>query len=160
MGKMSEKGALLSMWHRLSGTAAGRWLFSRLICWKAPYFATIRPRFLALQPGRCELTISIRRAVLNHIGTVHAIAMCNMAELAAGMAMEVTIPNSLRWIPKGMSVEYLHKATTNLQATAIVEEPVQWGETMELSVPVQVADATGSLVFKATVRMWVTAKNR
>ena len=146
------------MWRRLSKTAAGRWLFSALVCWKAPYFATIRPRFRLLEPGRCELGISRRRAVLNHIGTVHAIAMCNMAELAAGMATEVTIPRSHRWIPKGMTVEYLKKATTDLQATAIVESPSQWSAATELPVPVQVVDDRGTLVFQAVVRMWITAK--
>jgi acyl-coenzyme A thioesterase PaaI-like protein len=160
MSRNSGSGELLLMWRRLSGIAAGRWLFSRLLCWKAPYFATIRPRFRVLEPGRCELGIAKRRAVLNHIGTVHAIAMCNMAELAAGTATDVSIPNSHRWIPKGMTVEYLHKATTDLQATAIVELPAQWSSAAEVPVPVQVVDAMGVMVFRATVRMWVTAKNR
>ena len=157
---MSETSPLLSMWRRLAGTAAGRWLFSRIVCWKAPYFATIWPRFILLEPGRCELGISKRRAVLNHIGTVHAIAMCNMAELAAGTAIEVTIPHSHRWIPKGMSVEYLQKATTDLRATAIVEAPAQWSASIELPVAVQIVDAAGSLVFQAAVRMWITARYR
>ena len=156
---MSARSPLLSMWRRLSGNAVGRWLFSSLVCWKAPFFATIRPRFTLLEPGRCELWIAKRRAVLNHMGTVHAIAMCNMAELAAGTATEVTLPNSFRWIPKGMSVDYLHKAATNLHATATVTAPTQWVEATELPVPVQVADAAGLMVFQATVRMWITARN-
>lgn len=151
---------LLVLWQRLSKTSAGRWLFSRLICWKAPYFATIRPRFERLEPGRCELKVVKRRAVLNHIGTVHAIAMCNMAELAAGTATEVTIPTPYRWIPKGMTVEYLHKATSDLYATAIVAltEPASVG--IELPVPVEIVDKTGVVVFRASVRMWVSPKTR
>ena len=115
---------------------------------------------MVLEPGRCELRISRRRAVLNHVGTVHAIAMCNMAELAAGMATEVTIPTSLRWTPKGMNVEYLRKATTNLKAKAIVAAPARWNAATDLLVPVQVTDATGSLVVQASVRMWITAGKR
>jgi acyl-coenzyme A thioesterase PaaI-like protein len=157
---MSATSPLLSMWRRLSRTALGRWLFSWLVCWKAPYFATIKPRFTILEPGRCELWIPMRRTVLNHIGTVHAIAMCNMAELAAGTATEVTIPASLRWIPKGMSVEYLQKATTNLVATAIVDTPAQWASAAELPVTVKVMDAAGSVVFRATIRMWISARSR
>jgi acyl-coenzyme A thioesterase PaaI-like protein len=157
---MSEKSPLLAMWRRLYGTAVGRWLFSSLVCWKAPYFATIRPRFGVLEPGRCELSMAKRRAVLNHIGTVHAIAMCNMVELAAGTATEVTIPGSLRWIPQGMNVEYLRKATTSLLATAIIEPPAPWQAAAELPVQVQVTDAAGTLVLQATVRMWISAKSR
>jgi hypothetical protein len=32
-----------------------------------------------------------------------------MAELAGGTMTEVTVPTSHRWIPKGMTVEYLKK---------------------------------------------------
>src|SRR3546814_8551637 len=41
--------------------------------------------------------------------SVHAIALCNAAELAGGMMTEVSIPSGARWIPKGMTVEYLAK---------------------------------------------------
>ncbi len=98
--------------------------------------------------------------MLNHIGTVHAIAMCNRAELAAGTATEATISDFHRWIAKGMSVEYLHKATTGLYATAIVAAPAKWDAAAELPVPVTVTDAAGSIVFRATGRMWITVENR
>ena len=41
------------------------------------------------------MSLRKRRAVLNHIGTVHAIAMANLCELACGMLMEVTIPTTM-----------------------------------------------------------------
>ena len=59
---------------------------------RAPYFGTIRPSFLDLQPKLCRVAMKKRRAVENHIGTVHALAMGNLCELAAGMCTEVTIP--------------------------------------------------------------------
>lgn len=149
---------MIRLWERLSRTALGRWLFARLVCWKAPYFSTIRPRFERLEAGRCELSIPMRRAVLNHIGTVHAIAMCNMAELAAGCATEATLPVSHRWIPKGMSVDYLLKADTSLRAIATVELPGDLGAAQEMAVPVRVVNTAGQLVFQATVRMWVSPK--
>src|SRR5579885_2649695 len=100
---MSEVPFALSMWRRLSGRPLGAWLFSQAICRKAPYFATIKPRFVVLEPGRAEVRAPLRRAVHNHIGTFHAIAMCNMAELAGGTMTEVTVPSTHRWIPKRMS---------------------------------------------------------
>jgi hypothetical protein len=42
--------------------------------------------------GRCEVRIRDRRRVHNHIGTVHAIALCNLAELSAGVMTDATIP--------------------------------------------------------------------
>ena len=47
--------------------------------------------------------------------------MCNMAELAGGMATEVTIPADARWIPVGMTVEYLRKARGDLRAVATLD---------------------------------------
>jgi acyl-coenzyme A thioesterase PaaI-like protein len=97
------------MFQRLGTNAPGRWLFSRLVCWRAPYFATIRPTVESLQAGRCVVRLRDRRRVRNHLGTVHAIALCNAAELAGGLATDAAMPPQLRWIPKGMQVRYLKK---------------------------------------------------
>ena len=59
----------------------------------------------------------------NHIGTVHAIALCNLAELSAGVMTDATIPASMRWIPKGMTVEYLKKATGTMRGVATPDIP-------------------------------------
>ncbi|HEX4857605.1 MAG TPA: hotdog fold domain-containing protein, partial [Usitatibacteraceae bacterium] len=109
---------LLSLWRRMEPRPLGKWLFSRAVCAKAPYFATIRPRFEVLEPGRAVVSMKKRRAVENHIGTVHAIACCNLAEIAAGTMMEASLPKSMRWLPRGMQVEYRKKAETDLSAHA------------------------------------------
>jgi acyl-coenzyme A thioesterase PaaI-like protein len=149
----------LSLYRRLVSLPGGRWLYGRLICFKAPYFATIAPRFLALEPGRCEVAIKDRRRVHNHIGTVHAIALCNAAELTAGMMTDVTIPSSMRWIPKGMSVEYLGKAVGSMHAVATPDMPLAAQEAgQDWPVVVQVADAGGAVVFRARIVMWVSKR--
>lgn len=131
---------------------AGRWLFSRAVCWTAPYFASIRPQIRVLQPGRAEVTMKKRRSVQNHLQTVHAIAMCNMAELAGGMCTDVSIPRGSRWIPAGMTVEYLKKAKTDLVAVADGQH-IDWTTSGEVRVPVEVRDTSAQLVFRAEIRM-------
>lgn len=148
----------LRMFRKLGGSAAGRWLFSRFICWKAPYFGSIAPRFEVLEPGRCVVRLRQRRAIQNHIGTVHAIAMCNAAELAGGMATEVTIPESMRWIPKGMSVRYLKKALGELRATARVQAPADASVARDLHALVEVRNAADEIVFDADITMWVSPR--
>ena len=151
----------LKLWHRLSGLPAGRWLYGRLICFKAPYFATIAPRFVALEPGRCEITIRDRRRVHNHIGTVHAIALCNLAELSAGMMTDATIPAGMRWIPKGMAVEYLAKARGTMHASATSEHAVvDSADGYAWPVTVRVRDDAGSEVFRARIEMWLSPRRR
>jgi acyl-coenzyme A thioesterase PaaI-like protein len=153
--------SVLSLYRRITRWPAGRWLFSRLVCLKAPYFATIAPRFVALEPGRCEVRIRDRRRVHNHIGTVHAIALCNLAELAAGVMTEATIPADKRWIPKGMSVEYLKKAKGTMHGVATPEAAVPGaGDGGEWPVRVEVADDAGETVFRARVLMWVSPRRR
>ncbi len=148
----------LGIWERLASKPGGKWAFSRLVCLKAPYFGSIRPRFEELRPAYCRLRIRKRRAVLNHIGTVHAIAMCNMAELAGGTMTEVTIPATHRWIPKGMTVEYLGKATTDLVAVATPESTPDWSAPGDYKVNVTVRDRGNEPVFRAAITMWVTPR--
>jgi len=99
-----------------------------------------------------------RRTVLNHLGTVHAIAMCNMAELAGGTMTEVTIPATHRWIPKGMTVEYLKKATTSLVAIATPESKPDWSTPGQYTVGVVVMDRQAEPVFRASIAMWVSPR--
>ena len=155
---MSTNNSMLKLWQKLSSKPGGRWLFSRLVCWKAPYFSTIRPHFERREVGHCELTICKRRAVHNHLATVHAIVMCNMAELAGGTMTEVSTPATHRWIPKGMTVEYLKKAETDLRAVATFKTPPEFGAAANVPVTVLVTDTRNQLVFRAEINMWVSPK--
>jgi acyl-coenzyme A thioesterase PaaI-like protein len=153
--------SVLSMYRRISRWPAGRWLFSRAVCFRAPYFATIAPRFVALEPGRCEVEIRDRRRVHNHIGTVHAIALCNLAELSAGVMTDASLPSTMRWIPKGMSVEYLKKARGTMHAIATPDIAiVDSSAGYELPVTVSVRDPQGDEVFRARIVMWLSPKSR
>jgi acyl-coenzyme A thioesterase PaaI-like protein len=157
---MSTGNALLATWQRLSRLPAGKWAFTRAVCRQAPYFASIRPRFVELRPGYCEVRIRKRRAVENHIGTVHAIAMCNLAELAAGVMTDVTLPATHRWIPKGMTVEYLRKAETDLRAVADLNPLPAFAAATDLPVTVNVLDTGGQVVFRAVITMWVSPRKK
>jgi acyl-coenzyme A thioesterase PaaI-like protein len=155
---MSKATSTLGIWQRFASKPGGKWAFARLLCLKAPYFGSIRPRFEELRPEYCEVRIRKRRSVLNHLGTVHAIAMCNMAELAGGIMTEVTVPTTHRWIPKGMAVEYLKKATTDLVAVATPESKPDWSVPGEYKVTVVVRDRQAEPVFQASITMWVSPK--
>lgn len=133
-------------------------LFSLAFALKAPYFGSIRPRFTVIEPNHAELVIPKRRAVHNHIGTVHAIALCNGLEAAMGALAEATIPAHKRWIPKGMEVSYTAKATTDI--TCIAEtDPEQWtGDDPDLPVRVRGVRDDGTVVIEGVIRLWVTEK--
>ena len=88
----------------------GTRLFSFAVNQIAPYFSSIHSHIEQLEPNYARVSLKNRRSVQNHLKTVHAIAMCNMAELAAGLMTDVSIPEGSRWIPMGMNVKYLKKA--------------------------------------------------
>ena len=131
---------------------AGADQFSKMVCQMAPYFSTIEPKLVELQPGQAEAHVPFRREVTNHLGTMHAIALCNAAELVAGMMTDVSIPQGARWIPKGMTVEYLAKAKTDVRALADGSQ-IDWTTAGDKVVPVEVLDAQDQKVFTARITM-------
>jgi acyl-coenzyme A thioesterase PaaI-like protein len=150
--------SVLDLWNRTSALPQGRRLFSIAFSRKAPYFATVRPTFIDLRPNYAELEIKKRRSVHNHIGTVHAIALCNGLEAAMGALAEATIPSNKRWIPKGMEVSYTAKADSDVRCIAETD-PEQWeGEDPDLPVRVKGVRKDGTVVIEGTIRLWVTKK--
>ncbi|HZF15530.1 MAG TPA: hotdog fold domain-containing protein [Steroidobacteraceae bacterium] len=147
----------LKLYERLSRRPLGKWLFAEIICLNAPYFSTIEPRFHALRPGFCEVSMRKRRGVLNHIRTVHALAIGNLCELSAGMMMEATLPADLRWIPRGMTIEYLGKAKTDVTATARLDK-TDWSGGENVGVPVTAVDTDGKEVVRAVITMYISAR--
>jgi acyl-coenzyme A thioesterase PaaI-like protein len=150
---------MLWAYNKLRGFPFGRYIFSKIICLIAPYFKTIKPRFVELKPGYCEITMKNRRAVRNHLKSVHAIAMCNLCELIGGTALEVSLPDHLRWIPKGMQVEYIKIAKTDLRGTCSIPESALTG-TGSLPVTVQVTDKNKTEVMKAVINMHITERKK
>src|SRR3546814_21182484 len=66
---------------------------------------------------------------------------------------------SMRWIPKGMTVEYLRKAVGTMRAVATPARPVVEADAgYELQVEVEVTDPAGEAVFRARIAMWVSPR--
>ncbi len=115
---MSRVPQTYDLYVRLSRLPLGRAVFSVLYALKAPYFWTVRPQVRSMEPHRAEVVVPLRWAVRNHIGTLHAIAAVNGLEAAMGLLAEATCPAHRRWIPVGMTVRYVAKATTDLRCVA------------------------------------------
>lgn len=149
----------LRSWNKLSSTGFGRWLFTRFVCYRAPYFASISPLIIELGVGRAVVTMRKRRKVKNHIGTVHVIAISNLCEIAAGTMTEVSTPADMRWIPKSMNIQYLAKAETSMTAIATVP-PIESGDARDYIVAVDVHDENDKIVVHADISMYVSPRTR
>ncbi len=146
------------LFRKMSHYPLGQWLFSMAVCFRAPYFFSIRPVIRALGATRTEITVRKRRRVTNHIGTVHAIAMANACELAAGTLMEVGVPRDMRWIPKAMTIDYLRKANTDIRAIAWLNDALESGAARDVVVPVDVTDSDGEVVVHARITMYISPR--
>lgn len=135
----------------------GLWLFTQAICLKAPYFSSIRPVFTLLEAGKGEAKLTKRRSVQNHLGTVHAIAIANLCEFLAGTTLEVTTPNTHRWIPKSMKINYLAKATTDLVGKTTINIQ-NWPDAGSEIILVEVFDTKNTMVVNAEIEMYISKK--
>lgn len=150
---------VLKLHAKMNNKPFGKMIFSKMIARKAPYFSTIDPRIEELKHNFIKVSMKKKRSVENHLKTVHAIASCNLCEFAAGICMESSIPKHRRWIPTGMDVKYLHKATTDLVATCYLDF-VDWETVEDVPCYVDVRDANNLKVVEATINMRVSDKKK
>lgn len=148
---------VLGLYEKLSALPFGRYIFTRAITHKAPYFASIKPEVISLRQNHCHVLLRKQRAVENHLGTVHVIAIINALEMAMGTMAEASIPAHLRWIPKGMEVSYTAKATGDISALAEVSADA-WLKGPDVDVEVRATRADGATVVHGKIHLWVTEK--
>lgn len=148
---------LVKLFKKMSNWPLGKKLFSLSVCWRAPYFGSIRPLITELDENDCTVFLKKRRRVFNHMQTVHAIAMCNACELAFGLTMEAGLRRDLRWIPRGMTVRYLKKAETDLRAVCHFPQ-IKDLTPGDHPVPVKVFSTQNEVVMDAEIMVYISEK--
>lgn len=152
MPATSSPGArLLNAWHRLAPLPGGRWLFTQLVKRMIPYTGSVSPRVDVLEPGHARISIRQRRRLENHLNSIHAIALMNVAEFASGAAMTTALPPGYRGIVTKMTIEYFKKArgTVTAESRPVLPDLTVEGEYDFTS---EITDQKGDLVARATVR--------
>ncbi|MCT8161085.1 hotdog fold domain-containing protein [Pseudoruegeria sp. SHC-113] len=147
---------VLNMYEKMLKWPFGRQIFSAYSARRAPYFRTINPLITDVRPNHCSVLIKKRKGVQNHIGTVHVIAIANGLEMAMGFMAEASIPKHLRWIPKGMQLDYTAKAGSDITCTADVA-PEDWVPG-DMQVRVEAKDDQGITVVRGTITLWISEK--
>jgi len=146
----------LSLYNKVSVLPFGKFIFSKVLAFRAPYFSSINPRIKELRAGYCRVEINDRRAIRNHIGSINAGAMCTLSELTGGLALEASIPPTLRWIPKEMKVQYSKKATGKLTGICAVDLNIL--KAGDVRIPFEIQDASGASVLKTEILFYISER--
>jgi acyl-coenzyme A thioesterase PaaI-like protein len=145
----SPTGSIFEAWNRLRGLPGGTWIFSRFLGWKVPYTGSIGAHVRELGPGYARITLRDRRAVRQHLGSVHAVALTNLGDMASGLAMLAALEPGVRGIVTRLSAEYFKKARGTLTAIARVTVP-QVTAPVEHTVTAEITDPANELVCRVT----------
>lgn len=125
---------------------AGDRLFSFALGHIAPYSGSISARVEVLSPGHARVSMKDRRKVRNHLKSIHAIALINLGEIASGLAVLSTIPDTMRGILRGIEAEYVKKARGKLTATANFELPSEIDDNSPVRVTAVLTNEAGDVV--------------
>jgi len=139
---------LITLWSRFSKFPGGPALFSRMLGWKIPYSSTIGAQIEELRVGHARVALPDRRRVRNHLRSIHAVALMNLAELTSGLAAIAGLPKGMRGILVGFRIEYLKKSRGRITATADFKQPLA-SSAKDYELTVELKDAKGDTVCRA-----------
>ena len=135
----------------LQQVPGGFWILSRMIGFAVPYTGTMGANILELSSGSAVVSLPDRRRVRNHLDSVHALALGNLGELTATLALITLCPSHGRFIVTRMETDYLKKARGALLCTCDIPTDLPWDTVERTAATAVVTDSTGEVVTRVTV---------
>jgi acyl-coenzyme A thioesterase PaaI-like protein len=100
------------------------------------------------------VAIRDRKAVRNHLRSIHAAAMGNLIELTGSLAVITALRPGMRMIPVHLGVDFLKKARGEITASGECGQLTE-GFSGETTATVTLTDAEGEEVARGLVRATV-----
>lgn len=130
-------------WQHASRVPGGRRVFSRLLGVAIPYTGSIGAEVLTLEPGYAKVQLDERRAIRNHLSSIHAIALANLGELTGNLALACALPDDGRFIVTKLAIDYKKKARGRIIAECRCDPPSS-AERREYELRIALRDASGA----------------
>lgn len=112
---------LKSLWQQLKKLPGGAYLYGRVLSQAIPYSGTVSPQIIEVVDGKVRVALKEKRKLKNHLNSIHAMALANLAELATGMVVNFSLTDKHRAILTEFNIKYLKKARGVIEATAEVD---------------------------------------
>ncbi len=126
-------------------------MFSRLLGIAVPYAGTLKAEVWEMMEGSAVVTMPDRRGVRNHLNSIHALALANLGELTANLALLSLCPPEGRFIVTRLEVDYLKKARGELTCTCSIPSDLPWRTVEQTAAVATLTDAEGDTVTRVTV---------
>ncbi len=81
-------------------------------------------------------------------------AIATLCELTASTVTEITLPVTMKWHTRGMTIEYLRRAESDVTAPARLDK-AEWRDAQNIAVPVSAVDRNGTEVVRAVITIRV-----
>lgn len=138
---------LLDRWKFFLAVPGGRWIFARLLGWLVPYVGPLAIDVEELTKGQARVSMRERWSLRNHVRSIHAVALVNLGEVTANLALTTLQPKGGRFIVTGVQAEYLKKARGLV--TCRVQLGTDWSAISEGVA--EITDGDGDLVCRLRV---------
>lgn len=137
--------------HYLQKIPGGNWILSRIIGLTVPYSGSMGANILQLTQGSAVVCLPDRRKVRNHLNSIHAVALANLGELTANLALITLCPERGRFIVTRMETDYVKKARGELLCTCDIPTDLPWESVERTAATATITDSSDEVVSRVTV---------
>lgn len=150
-----QPASILKSWERLSNIPGGKRVFTKVLGTLIPYTGSVPVTVKALKPGSSVVELRDKRSARNHLNSLHAVALMNLAEFSSGLALFTSLPPGMRSILKGFSIDYHKKARGTIIAESQAPKVTAGTET-EYLIDVALKNKQGDVVAVAQAKWRVS----
>ncbi len=122
-------------------------LWSKAFGRVVPMVGTANIKYVEVSASKVVVEIKNHRAMQNHIGQLHAVAMALIAETATGFVTGMNVPDSSIVLIKSMQMDYKRPSKGDMRAVATLTDAqireMQNTEKGETVVTVTITDESG-----------------